>query len=295
MFNTFLHISSKTYQEYSNDKAPVFAAALAFYTIFSIAQIAILVVGIVSLVLGKSAAEGTLYNHLSQTMGSSTALMIQNLIRNTNTGGESIWATIVGTTTLLISATAVIAQLKDSLNTIWDLKPAPKGIGSIWYILKSRIIEFFLIIIAAIFFLIFVVATSALYSIGHYLRGLGVIAELFIRIGYYVIFILTVTLFFAILYKYLPDARIKWSSVWAGAFGTSLLFVLGTILISFYLGKVGAGSAFGTAGSLVLILLWVFYSAQIFLFGAEFTQVYSRSKGEEIQPAPHAIRLKHKS
>ncbi len=289
MANTYLQLLTKTYKEFIEDKAPVFAAALAFLTTFSIAQIAVLIVGIVSIVLGKSAAEGALYNNLNNVIGSVAAHTIQNLIRNTNKSGGSIWATLLGSATLVISATVVVAALKDALNTIWGLKPNPRGIKSVWYMVWSRIVEFSLIVIAAVFFLIFFFATSVLYSVGHSLVGFGSIVNLFLRIGYYLLFILFMFLFFAILFKYLPDARIKWRNVLTGALGTSVLFVLGTFLIGFYLGKVGVGSAFGTAGSLVLILLWVFYSAQIFLFGAEFTQVYTRHQGEKIQPSDNAM------
>lgn len=284
-----LEILSQTYSKFNDDKAPAFAAALAFFTTFSLAQIGILFVGIVSLVLGPSAAQGTLYSELNSMVGSGAARFIESSIQNTNIGGKSVWATIVGVITLFISATAVMAQLKDSLNTIWGIKPKQQNLQkSIWYIVWTRIMGFILIVIAGILFLIFVAATSALNSLGYHLSSLGAVTEVFIRIGFYVFFILILTVFFAILYKFFPDAKIEWRNVWVGAFGTSVLFVIGTCLIGLYLGKVGVGSTFGAAGSLVLVLLWIYYSAQIFLFGAVFTQVYSLSRGKKIKPSGEA-------
>jgi len=287
-----LKILSQTYSKFNDDKAPAFAAALAFFATFSIAQIGILFVGIVSLVLGPSAAHGTLYSNLNRMVGSGAAQFIENSIQNTNLGGGSVWATVVGAVTLFISATAVMAQVKDALNTIWGIKPKSQNLQkSIWYIVWTRIVGFLLIILAGFLFLVFVAGTAALNSLGHYLSSLGTVAEVFVRIGFYVFFILLLTLFFAILYKYLPDAKIEWKNVWVGAFGTAVLFVIGTYLIGLYLGKVGVGSAFGAAGSLVLVLLWVFYSAQIFLFGAVFTQVYSLSRGKKIKPSDEAEQM----
>jgi membrane protein len=287
-----LGLLSKTYQKFGEDKAPAFAAALAFFTIFSIAPILIIVIGIVSLALGSSAAQGQLVNQLQGMVGPQAAQFIQQAIQNTNTGGGSVWATVVGFAALLIAATGLVVQLKDVLNTIWGIKPAPKGgIGGIVLALWSRLVSLLLILFVGILLLIFFSASSVLYNAGHYLSRLGVIADVFIRIGYYVFFIALITLLFGMLYKYLPDVRIRWKNVWVGAAGTALLFVLGNFLISFYLGRVGVGSTFGASGSLVLVLLWIFYSAQIFLFGAEFTQVYTRSQGERIEPAGNAMKI----
>ena len=289
---SMLSLISRTYQKFGEDKAPAFAAALAFFTIFSIAPILIIVIGIVSLALGASAAQGQLVNQLQGMVGPQAAQSIQQAIQNTNTGGGGVWATVVGFAALLIAATGLVVQLKDVLNTIWGIKPAPKGgIGAILLALWSRLVSLLLILFVGILLLIFFSASSVLHSAGHYLSRLGVVADVLIRIGYYVFFIALITLLFGMLYKYLPDVRIRWKNVWVGAAGTALLFVLGNFLISLYLGRVGVGSTFGASGSLVLILLWIFYSAQIFLFGAEFTRVYTRSQGERIEPAGNAMKI----
>ena len=281
----------KTYKKFTEDKAPAFAAALAFFAILSLAPILIIVIGIVSLALGGSAAQGRLVGQLSTLIGPHAASLVQTAVHNTNAGGGSIWATCVGGVGLLIGATTVVAQLKDVLNTIWGIKAQPRGgMGSVLYALWSRLVSLGLILFVGVLLLIFLCSGSVLYGMGHYLTKLTVVADVFIRIGYWAFFTALTTLLFAMLYKYLPDTRIGWKNVWVGAFGTAVLFVIGNFLLSFYLGRVGVGSAFGAAGSLVLILVWLFYSAQIFLFGAEFTQVYTRSRGERIEAAGNAVK-----
>jgi membrane protein len=285
-----LKLLAKTYQAFNDDKAPAFAAALAFFTIFSIAPLSFLIIGILSLVLGQSAAQGTLTDQLGSMLGPQAAQFVQNAIKNTNTGGGSLLATVIGAVAVIFGATGVVSQLKDVLNTIWGIKPVPKGIGGVLYMLWVKLLSLLFILLAGILLLVFLLSNSLLYSLGHYLSALGPVGGVAVRIGYYVLFFLLVTLLFGLMYKFLPDGKLRWKDVWIGAFFTAVLFVVGGFLIGLYFGRVGVGSVFGAAGSLVLILLWIFYSAQIFLFGAEFTQVRARSRGRDIEPGKHTVR-----
>jgi membrane protein len=281
---------AKTYQAFNDDKAPAFAAALAFFTIFSIAPLSILIIGIVSLVLGQSAAQGTLTGQLGSLVGPQAAQFVQDAIKNTNTGGGSLWATVVGAAAVVFGATGVVSQLKDMLNTIWGIKPVPKGIGGVFYMVWVKLLSLLFILLAGILLLVFLLSNSLLYSLGSHLSFLGPAGAVAVRIGYYVLFLLLVTLLFGLMYKFLPDGKLRWKDVWIGGLFTAVLFVAGGFFMGLYFGRVRVGSVFGAGGSLVLILLWIFYSAQIFLFGAEFTQVRARSRGRDIEPGKHTVR-----
>jgi membrane protein len=223
-------------------------------------------------------------------LGPQAAQFVQNAIKNTSTGGGSLWATVVGAAAVVFGATGVVSQLKDVLNTIWGIKPVPKGIGGVFYMLWVKLVSLLFILLVGILLLVFLLSSSLLYSLGHYFSALGPVGGVAVRIGYYLLFLLLVTLLFGLMYKYLPDGKLRWRDVGIGALFTAVLFIVGGLLIGLYLGRVGVGSVFGAAGSLVLILLWIFYSAQIFLFGAEFTQVRARSQGRDIEPGKHTVR-----
>lgn len=281
----------ETFQDWSEDKAPRLAAALAYYTVFSLAPLLILVIAIAGFIIGNNAnIRMQIINQVQGMMGQQGAQAVDTLITNTNApGGGGIIATVIGIVTLLLGATGVFGQLQDALNTIWEVTPK-EGRG-IMGILKDRFLSFTMILGVAFLLLVSLVISAGLAVLNGYftnlMGGMGFLAQalnIIISLG-------IVTLIFAMIFKILPDVEIAWSDVWIGALVTAVLFTIGKQLLSLYLGRSAATSAFGAAGSLVILLLWVYYSAQILFMGAEFTQVYARLHGSKIAPSPNARPL----
>ncbi len=267
----------ETYQEWSEDKAPRLGAALAYYTLFSIAPLLIIVIAIVGFALGQQAAQGEVVDQIGGWVGKDSARAIQKMIESTREPTSGIVATVVGVLTLLFGATGVFSQLKDALNTMWDVTEKPRG-GIMGFII-DRVFAFLMVLVIGFLLLIFLILSAGISALSNYLNGLLPGFSYVLQILNFIISFATITLLFAVIYRILPDTNIAWGDVWIGAAVTSLLFTIGKTLIGFYLGHVSAGSAYGAAGSLVVLLIWIYYSAQIFFFGAEFTQVYARRYG----------------
>lgn len=267
----------ETYQEWSEDKAPRLGAALAYYTLFSIAPLLIIVIAIVGLAFGQQAAQGEVVNQIGGWVGKDSAKAIQKMIESTREPTSGIVATVVGVLTLLFGATGVFSQLKDALNTMWDVTQKPRG-GIMGFVI-DRVLAFLMVLVIGFLLLMFLALSAGISALSNYINTLIPGFSYVLQVLNFVISFAAITLLFAAIYRVLPDTNIAWGDVWIGAAVTSLLFTIGKTLIGFYLGHVSAGSAYGAAGSLVVLLIWIYYSAQIFFFGAEFTQVYARKYG----------------
>jgi membrane protein len=283
---TIWELLKETFSDWSEDKASRLAAALAYYTIFSIAPLIIIVIAVAGLVFGREAVQGQIEGQLQGLVGKDGAGLIQEMVQGASNEATSIIATIIGVATLLFGATGVFGQLQDALNTIWEVEPKP-GRG-IMGIIKDRFISFSMILGIGFLLLVSLVLSAGLAALNEFMSG---VFDNMAYIGEVINFVISfgvITLLFAMIYKILPDVEIAWSDVWTGAAVTALLFTIGKFLIGLYLGHSAVASSFGAAGALVVILLWLYYSAQILFMGAEFTQVYAKRFGSQIKPAADA-------
>lgn len=277
----------ETYQEFNEDKAPRLGAALAYYTLFSLAPLLVVVIAIAAMVFGEEAARGQIVGAMGGLVGQQGAEAIQEMIKGASHQQTGILATIIGVGTLLLGASGVFGELQDALNTIWEVTEKPgKGILSI---IRKRFFSFTLVVGTGFLLLVSMVITAGLQAFGKVLAGFMPGGDLFLNILNFIIGLAVTTLLFAMLYKVVPDAEITWRDVAIGAFVTALLFSIGRIAIGFYLGRSATASTYGAAGSLVVVVLWIYYSAQILFLGAEFTQVYANRFGSRVQPAPEAV------
>jgi membrane protein len=272
-----------------DDSAASMGAALAYYTTFSLAPMLVIAIAIAGFVFGPEAARGELVHQLSGVIGNDGAKVVEGLLRNASRPGSNVVASIIGLATLLLGATSVFVELQSSLDRIWRA-PALKEPGAFKALLKSRLLSFGMVIALGFLLLVSLILDSVLSAVsswgGTYLPA-GVPL---LRVVNLVITFAVTTMLFAITYRILPRARIAWSDVWIGAIVTAVLFTAGKYLIGLYLGYAGVSSSFGAAGSLVVVLLWVYYSAQIFLLGAEFTWVYAHSHGSYAGTSPPSRR-----
>jgi membrane protein len=265
----------ETFSEFMEDKAPRLGAALAYYTIFSIAPLLLIAIAIAGLVYGKQNAQHDVLGQLKGVFGDAAAKSIQEMLASAAKPKSGRIASIVGGITLLFGAAGVFGQLKDALNTIWNVEPK-KG-GGFLAMLKDRFLSFAMVFGIAFLLLVSLVLDAALSAAGKFAglpggEGPWQILQLVVSFG-------VITVLFACIFRFLPDTKVEWRDVWYGAAFTSFLFVIGKFALGIYFGKSAVGSAYGAAGSLVLLLVWIYYSAQILFFGAEFTQVYARHHG----------------
>jgi membrane protein len=275
--------------EWSEDRAPRLGAALAYYTTFSLVPLLMVIVGIAGLVFGEEAARGEIIRQITGLVGERSAGLIQEMLQQARQPQTGIGGSVIGFVTLLLGASGVFGQLQDALNTVWGVKPKPgRGIVGI---LKDRFMSFVTLLGTGFLLLVSLVLDAALSAIGEAFSGWLPAPEPVLQAVNQGVSFGVITLLFALMFKMLPDVKIRWSDVWMGAVVTALLFTLGKFLIGFYLGKSDVGSVFGAAGSLVILLVWIYYSAQILLFGAEFTAVYADHYGSRIEPADNAVPM----
>ena len=274
-----------TVQGWIDDRAASMGAALAYYTFFSMAPLLLIVISVAGLLLGREAAQGQLMDELSGLFGTQAAASIQGLIATASEPSDNWWGTLIGIGILMIGATTVFAELQDSLDQIWRAPQRPVGSG-LWGLLRARVLSFGLILGLAFLLMVSLVMGAVIAAMGRWWgEVIGEWEWLAQMLNLGIGFVLT-ALIFAMIYKLMPRARVQWKDVWVGAVVTALLFTLGKALIGLYLGVSGVASAYGAAGSLVLVLLWVYYSAQIFFLGAEFTWVYANARGSRREPVP---------
>jgi membrane protein len=266
-----------SYSGWVADYAPSMGAALSYYTIFSIAPLLVIVIAIAGLVFGADAASGALFEQLRGMVGESGAAAVQGLVRSASKPATSIFAAITGVLTLVLGATTVLGELQSALDRIWRAPPETKK--GLWQLVRTRALSFSMILVIGFLLLVSLVLSAAMAALGEWFGPwFGKMKWLLEAINFAVSFV-AVTALFAMIYKILPRVRIGWADVWIGAAVTALLFTVGKFLIGLYIGKSGVTSGFGAAGSVVVLLVWVYYSAQIFLLGAEFTAIYTYRHG----------------
>lgn len=265
-----------TVKEWIENDAPVQAAALSYYTAFSIAPLLVIAVAVAGFLFGEEAARGEVKEQIVGLVGPSGAEVIEGMMQSANSAGSGVLATLLGLLALFFGATGAFAQLQDSLNHIWRVEPKAEGVSGF---LRTRLLSLGLVLGVGFLLLVSLVISAILSGLGNYLGtlvpGLGWIWS----IANLLISFTMITVLFAMIYKVLPDVEIRWRDVWLGAAATSLLFTLGKTLIGIYLGRSAVTSTYGAAGAFAIILLWVYYSAQILFFGAQFTRVYASTHG----------------
>jgi membrane protein len=265
-------------------------AALAYYAVFSIAPMLVITVAVASMVLGPDAAQGRLEEQLQQAVSPLVARAVAETIGYVHLTHSGLLATLVSGAVLFFGAAGAFTQLQSALNTIWDVKLKP-GLG-IWFALRTRLMTFLLVVLIGAVLLASLVASTALAAVTAYLPAADLPGGFsLIEILNWAVSLALLTLMFALVYKLLPDVHIAWRVVWVGAVATAVLFTLGNYFIGLYLGRTSAASAYGAAGSLVIVLLWVYYSSQVLLFGAELTQAFARHFGEPVRPADYAVSV----
>jgi len=278
------------YGQWNEDKVPQLGAALAYYSVFSLAPLVILAIGIAGLMFNEQTARSGIVSEIHETVGDPAAGAIEKLITQPSRTGDNSLAAIVGLIVFLFGASGVFVQLQDSLNTIWKVTPRPGR--AVWDVIRDRIIAFAIVMGTGFLVVLSLVVSAALAVLGEWVTTTALPGG--VRVWQYAhagISFALVTVLFALVFKLLPDARIAWRDVWMGAAVTALLFTLGKYLLGLYLGKSGLTSAFGAAGSFVLILVWVYYSTQILLLGAVFTRVCATRRGCQIVPADNAMHM----
>ncbi|RRN77071.1 YihY/virulence factor BrkB family protein [Pseudoxanthomonas sp. SGD-10] len=290
-FKRIWKILKAAFNGFTEHKVTKISGSLAYYTVFSMAPLLVVIISLCGVFLGKEVAEGEIHEQLSGFLGSDTAAQLQEIIRNASLDGKSSVALVIGAVTLLIGATTVFADIQDSINMIWGLKPKPKK-G--WLkMLQNRFLSFSVIISLGFILLVSLAITAVIDGFSNRLQAryedMSVI--LFYIINQLLTFAI-ISSIFGVIFKVLPDAIIKWRDVMTGAAVTAILFMLGKFAISFYIGQSDVGGTYGAAGSLVILLLWTYYSSIILYFGAEFTKAYAVEFGSEIKPNHYAVTTK---
>jgi membrane protein len=272
----YITVFKQTFKEFGEDKAPRLGAALAYYTIFSIGPLLLIAVAMAGIFLGQEAAQGKISGELGKVLGSQMAKSLEQMIQAAEKPKSGTIATIIGVVMLLLGASGLFAQLKDALNTIWNVEP--KKAAGVMGMIKERFLSMAMVLGIGFLLLITLVFDAVISAMGPMLERL-VGGEALIQAIQLVLSFVISTVLFACIFRILPDLKIAWKDVWFGAIFTSFLFVIGKWGLGLYLGKAAVGSAYGAAGSLVILLVWVYWSAQILFLGAEFTQVYARTFG----------------
>jgi membrane protein len=279
----------ETISDWIDDGAARLAAALAYYSLLSLAPLLVISIAIAGFVFGHDAARGRVAGELGAVVGAQAAEGIQSVVANARSPVSGVLSTIVGVVTLFIGASGVFGELQSSLNSIWEVKRKP-GRG-IWGEIKDRFLSFTMVLGVAFLLLVSLVLNSILSAIGAKFSEVLPGGELLWQALNFAFSLSVITGLFALIFKYVPDAAIKWRDVWLGAAVTAGLFTIGKFLLALYLGKAAIGSSYGAAGSLIALVVWVYYAAQILLLGAEFTQVQARRSGRQIRPARGALAL----
>ncbi len=282
-----------TFKGFMNDKGLKLSASLSYYTIFSMAPLLLLIISLAGAFLGREASEGKIFEEINGLIGSQAALQVQQIIQNLEVSGKTTFSVIIGTITLIIGATTVFGEIQDSINMIWKVKAKPKR-G--WVkLLKDRLLSGSLIVGLGFLLIVTLMVNGVLLALSDMLKArfpdltIIILNGVNLAISFFVI-----TILFGVIFKVLPDAKISWKHVRAGAFFTACLFLLGRYVIGLYIETTAAGSPYGAAGSIIVILLWVYYTAAILYFGAEFTRAYTSFKGEQIEPADYAVYVEQK-
>jgi membrane protein len=292
-FKTLPKVLLATFKNFSEDKGLKLSASLAYYTIFSLGPLLLLLMSLAGLFFGEEAIQGKIFSEMKGLIGANAAAQVQEIIKNMRFSGETNFALIVSIITLIVGATSVFIEIQDSLNMVWKLKAKPKK-GWLAF-LKNRLLSSSLIISLGFLLIVSLVVNGAIQALMDIIsRYFTSLAEVLLLVLNLLITFGIITVLFGIIFKFLPDAKITWKHVRAGAIFTAILFMIGRYLIGIYIEKSATESTYGAAGSLIVILLWIYYSAVILYIGAEFTQVYTEAHGGVIRPASYAVHVEQK-
>jgi membrane protein len=287
IFRNAWTLLKETFSEWSNDKAPRLGAALSYYTIFALAPLLLVVIAVAGLVFGRKAAQGQLLAQISGVVGTDAGQAIQTMIAKSGSRGGGILATVVGVVTLGVGATGVVIELQDALNTVWKVIPKPgRGIKGL---IRDRLLSVAVVIGFGFLLIVSLVASAGLAAVGNVVHGW---IPGWVIVGYllnYGLSVGVIGVMFAMLFKFLPDVKMAWRDVWIGAAATSLRFHLGKYLIGLYVGRASVASSFGAAGSLAILLVWIYYTTQLIFLGAEFTRVFANRYGSHVVPSNNAV------
>jgi len=285
----FAHVLAKAANAWIDDRAQSMGAALSYYTVFSIAPMLLITISIAGLLFGRDTVQDAVVEQLQQLMGKAGAQAVEGLLRNVSKPSEGVLATVVGVVVLVIGATSVFAELQDDLNRIWAV-PAPEKVAGWWAWLRARLLSMGFILALAFLLLISLAASAAFDAVASWSSAFVGAEEAIAHAINFVVSLLLTAVMFALIYRFMPQARVQWGDVTIGALVTAVLFGVGKFAIGLYIGKSALASGFGAAGSLAVLLAWVYYSAQIFLFGAEFTWAYAHALGSRKEKAAAAPR-----
>jgi membrane protein len=269
----WVSLCQKAVSSWLDDRAPTMGAAIAYYTVFSLAPMLVMVIAVAGLAFGRQAAEGALFGELADLVGPESAAAVQAMLRSASSTRSGILATAVGIGTLIIAATAVLGELQSALNLIW--KAPPSGGLDLWHPVKSRLVSLSVILVIGFLLLVSLVISTALAAFSDYLDWILPGLATILHIVHLTLSLAFTTVLFATIFKILPDKPVEWEEVWLGAAVAAVLFTFGKHLISLYIGSSNIASTYGAAGALIIILVWVYYSVQILLLGAEFAKAYT--------------------
>jgi len=286
-----MDLFKKTIWKWFGDNIFERAAGLAYTTLFSMAPTLLVATGIAGMVFGQEVAQGKVFREIRNLIGADGALMVQNILKSAAFGPQDVWATVLGGTVFFVGATAVFAQLKGTLNDIWSVRPAPE-VNDLVSFFKDRLLSLAMVIGCGFLLLVSLVVSALLASFGPWIAAYFQMPVLVLNFINTIFSTLVIALFFALILKVLPDVRLLWRDVWVGALATSVMFGLGKYLVSVYIGSSKITTVYGASGSLVVILLWIYYSSLILLMGAVFTQVYTVKRGRHVTPIGKAVFYK---
>lgn len=281
-------VLKNTFNGFVEDRALKLSAALSYYTVFSMAPLLLLLISLAGVFFGRDAIQGHVFSEMNGLIGNEAAKQVQDIIRNMELSGKTNLTIVIGAITLLIGATSVFGEIQDSINLIWKVKAKPKR-G--WVkLLKDRLLSSSIIVGLGFLLIVSLLVNGVLLAVNNWFQGYFPDVTIFVfNIINIVISFAVITLLFGVIFKVLPDAKIAWKDVRIGAFFTACLFMLGRYIIGLYIETTSTGSAYGAAGSLIVILVWVYYTAAILYFGAEFTKCYAEHIGAKIEPADYAV------
>jgi len=286
-------ILKATFSSFSDDKGLKLSSSLAYTTVFSLGPLLLLMMSLASIFFGQQAIEGQIFGQLNGLIGNEAAKQVQDIIKNIQFSGKTNFALIASIITLLVGATGLFIEIQDSLNTIWKVKPKPKK-GWVQF-LKNRLISSSLIVSLGFLLIVSLVINGVVDALSNVLTRYFSSLTRWVMSGINLtISFLIISFLFGIIFKVLPDAKIKWRDVKTGAIFTAVLFIIGKYLIGLYISKSGTGSTYGAAGAIIIILVWIYYTSAILYLGAEFTQVYSEAYGGRIEPADYAVHVEQR-
>jgi membrane protein len=278
-FRSLFQLSKAAFEKWLDDYAPSMGAALAYYTVFSIAPLLVIVIAVAAMIFSQDVAQGAIMDQARGMIGDSGAKAIESMLLSAQRPKQGMVASALGIVALIIGATSVFSELETNLNRIWNVESI-KTSGS-WHFVRTRLLSFGLVLAIGFLLIVSLVVSAALATVGKYWSGWFGDMEVLLHSINFLVSVAVITILFALIYKLMPRVTIRWRDVWIGALVTSVLFSIGKLAVGLYIGKAGIESSYGAGGALVVLLIWVYYSAQAFLLGAEFTRVYADSHGSK--------------